>query len=282
MTGATLLLLALTGQARAEAPKAGATSLAGRLLKLHTEDAATYAIYRDTARQQKLALRREPIYRWTNPTRVGGQVGEVFIWTYRGRPEVVASIFSHPTADNQRVLCHELHSLSQAVLVVDRDSPNRWEPQAPGLDLKPIEDAPTPADSPSRRLVQLRALSREFSGRSLSDQNVAWDLRLLPQPLYRYESTDPDVIDGALFALVSSAGTDPEIILAIEARATAEGARWVFGAARFSDMSLWLTHNGREVWNAIRGGENTFNHDAKHRFRFYQDRFMPELGPTAR
>jgi len=278
----TLLLLALAGQARVEAPKAAATPLADRLLKLHAEDAGTYAIYRDTARRQKLTLRREPIYRWTNPTRVGGQVGEVFIWTYQGRPEVVASIFSHPTSDGQRVLCHELHSLSQAVLVVDRDSSNRWEPQAPGLDLKPIEGAPTPADSPGRRLAQLRALSRDFSGRSLSDQNVAWDLRLLPQPLCRYESTDPEVIDGALFALVSSAGTDPEIILAIEARATAEGTRWVFGAARFSDMSLWLTHNGREVWSSIRGGENAFNHDAKHRFRFYQDRFIPELDSAAR
>lgn len=282
MVAPTLLLLALAGQARAEAPKAVATPLADRLLKLHTEDATTYAIYRDSSRRQKLTLRREPIYRWTNPTRVGGQVGEVFIWTYQGRPEVVASIFSHPTSDGQRVLCHELHSLSQAVLVVDRDSPNRWEPQAPGLDLKPIEGAPAPADSPARRLVQLRALSRDFSGRSLSDQNVAWDLRLLPQPLYRYESTDPEVIDGALFALVSSAGTDPEIILAIEARATAEGTRWVFGAGRFSDMSLWLTHNGREVWSSIRGGGNTFNHDAKHRFRFYQDRFIPELEPAAR
>ena len=58
----------------------------------------------------------------------------------------------------------------------------------------------------------------------------AWELRLLPKPLYRYESTDPEVLDGAVFALVSSAGTDPEIILLIEARKTPEGPRWVFGA----------------------------------------------------
>jgi hypothetical protein len=85
------------------------------------------------------------------------------------------------------------------------------------------------------------------------------------------------VIDGAVFALVSSAGTDPEIILLLEARKTAEGPRWVFGAARFSDMSLWLKHKDLEVWSAIRGPENTFTNDAKHRFRFYQDRFIPEI-----
>jgi hypothetical protein len=124
----------------------------------------------------------------------------------------------------------------------------------------------------------LRSLSREFTGRSLSDAGQAWELRLLPQPLYRYESTDPDVLDGALFTLVSSAGTDPEIILLLEARKTPTGPQWVYGAARFSDMNLWLKHKNQEVWSSIRSDENTFYHDAKHRFRFYQDRIIPELG----
>ncbi len=251
-----------------------------RLLALHEGDAATYAIYRDPDRMQKLELRREPIYRWTNPTRVGGQEGDVFLWTYKGRPEAVASIFSHPHHDGkQRVVCHELHSLSEATLVVDRVSANQWKPEAPGVEMKPIDGAPAPASSPAQRLVQIRAMAREFAGRSLSDQGQKWELRLLPRPLYRYESTDPDVIDGAVFALVSSAGTDPEIILVIEARKRADGPRWEFAAARFSDMNLWLTHKGKEVWSSIRGGENTFDHDAKHRFRFYQDRFIPEIVP---
>jgi hypothetical protein len=264
----------------APAPAAGdpAKARGERLLALHTADAAGYVIYRDASRSQKLDLRREPVYRWTNPTRVGGQEGDVFVWTYRGRPEVVASIFSHPHHDGrQRVVCHELHSLSEAVLVVDRDSPNTWVPQAPGVELKPVPGAPEPAPSPQQRLVQIRALGREFSGRSLSDQKVAWELRLLPKPLYRYESTDPDVLDGAVFALVSSAGTDPEIILVIEARKTPSGPRWVFGAARFSDMDLWLRHKDAEVWSSIRGPLNTFNHDERHRFRFYQDRLIPEI-----
>jgi hypothetical protein len=249
-----------------------------RLLELHTADAATFAIYRDAARTQKLALRREPIYRWTNPTRVGGQAGEVFVWTYRGRPDAVGSIFSHPMEGGRRMICHELHSLSTEVLVVDREAAERWVPRAPGVDLKPVEGAPAPARSASQRRAQMHSLAREFAGKSLSDQGVAWALRLLPQPLYRYESTDPDLLDGALFALVSSAGTDPEILFLLEARKGPSGPQWVFGAARFSDMNLWLTHKGREVWSAIRDSENTFYHDAKHRFRFYQDRSIPEIG----
>jgi hypothetical protein len=262
-------------------PPRDAGSRAERLLSLHVADAASYSIYRDPGRTERLELRREPIYRWSNPTRVGGQEGDVFVWTYRGRPEVVASIFSHPHEKTQRCVCHELHSLSEAVLVVDRDSPNRWEPKAPGVELKPVPDSSTPASSVAQRSVQIRAIARDFSGRSLSDQDQAWELRLLPRPLHRYEDIDGKVLDAAIFALVSSAGTDPEIILLIEARKTEEGLRWVYGAARFSDMSLWLRHKDKEVWSAIRGPENTFTNDLGHRFRFYQDRFIPELDAGA-
>jgi hypothetical protein len=274
-----LLLLSSTGQ------QGGENSLADRvakarsrqLLELHTADAARYSIFRDSNRTQKLELKREPVYRWTNPTRSNGQEGDVFVWTYLGRPEVIACIFSHPSSENQRTICHELQSLSLAVLVVDRTAAEQWVPQAPGVDLKPVEGAPEPAGNPALRMAQIRALAREFTGRSLGEQGQAWELRLLPRPLYRYESSDPDVIDGALFALVSSAGTDPELILVLEARKGQSGPQWLFGAARFSDMSLWLNHKSHEVWSAIRSNENTFNHDAKHRYRFLHDRRIPEL-----
>src|SRR5206468_2270608 len=108
--------------------------------------------------------------------------------------------------------------------------------RAPGVELKPVPGSPAPAPTAAQRALQLRAIAREFSGRSLSDQGQAWELRLLPRPLHRYENPEGDLLDGALFALVSTAGTDPEIILVIEARTTAAGPRWFFGAARFSDM----------------------------------------------
>jgi hypothetical protein len=277
LTLSLIASVADAGFARAAAAP-GEPSKGERLLALHTDDAAAFTIYRDAGRKEAVVLRREPIYRWTNPTRVGGQVGDVFIWTHRGRPEVVASIFSHPSEKrDQRVICHELHSLSPAVLVVEHPGPNTWVPQAAGVELAPVDGAPVPAATAAERSVQMRSLARQFGGRALSDRGQNWDLRLLPQPLYRYESSDPAVIDGALFALISSAGTDPEILLLLEARKTEGGAAWVFGAARFSDMNLWLSHKDKVVWSSIRGPENTFNHDAKHRFRFYIDRSIPEL-----
>ena len=38
-----------------------------RLLPICTTDAAEYTIHRDASRREKVELRREPVYVWTNP-----------------------------------------------------------------------------------------------------------------------------------------------------------------------------------------------------------------------
>ena len=74
-------------------------------------------------------------------------------------------------------------------------------------------------------------------------------MRLLAQPIYRYENTKGDLIDGGLFVFVL--GTDPELFLLIEARRPPGGApEWRFGATRMNSINLRLNHRGREIWNA--------------------------------
>ncbi len=271
---ASLLMALALGQSPDPKPEVGRSKT---LLALHEADASQFAIFRDASRTERLSLRREPIYRWTNPTRSGGQEGDVFLWTYKGRPEAVGCIFSHPEEPDRRVICHELHSLSPATLIVDRDSNNRWEPKAAGVTPRPLPDAPAPASTASARLRQMNAIAREFSGSSLDHGGKRWDFRLLPKPLYRYESADPDVLDGAVFAFVTSAGTDPELLLMIEAhKRDGEAPRWEYAAARFSDLDLWLRHKDAEVWSVPPariqdGGEPS------QRYRLYVDRKIPEV-----
>jgi hypothetical protein len=74
-------------------------------------------------------------------------------------------------------------------------------------------------------------------------------MRLLAQPLYRYEDTQGDLIDGGLFVFVL--GTDPEVFLLIEARRSSDGAtEWRFGATRMNNVNLRISHRGREIWSA--------------------------------
>jgi hypothetical protein len=74
-------------------------------------------------------------------------------------------------------------------------------------------------------------------------------LRLLAAPLYRYEETKGELIDGALFAFVEA--TDPEVILLIEARRARDGTlAWQYGLARLNSVKLQAFYQDREVWSA--------------------------------
>jgi hypothetical protein len=247
-----------------------------QLLEIYINEAAGYTIYRDASRKERVELKREPVYVWTNPVRQGGQDGAVFVWTCRGRAEVLGSFFSVVEA-GKRKLYHEFHSLSLSVLDVSRAGSNTWIPEAPGIELTPFTGAPAPASSAPRRLAQMRALTHDFSASTKDHEDRAWELRLLPQPFYRYQSTDPDVLDGASFAFVTSAGTDPEALLLVEARkpAAAGSPVWHYAVARFTDLNLWVRYKGQEVFSAPLIPYNQPQQDPKHRYRVFDDRYIP-------
>jgi hypothetical protein len=280
-TASLILLFAATVQAKDDsASKQAAQRKHERILEIYTSDAAEYTIYRDASRKDVLELRRAPVLVCSNPTRLGGD-GAVFVWTCRGRAEVIGTFFSFPSI-GPRQLYHEFHSLSLSVLDVSRvgTHASAWTPLAPGIELAVFTGAPLPARSAAQRLSQMRALARDFSASTTDRAERHLELRLLPQPLYRYENTDPDVLDGALFAFVTS--TDPEALLVIEARtqAPADGPVWRYAACRLTDLALLVRHNGKEVFNAPLIPYNSPVQDAKQRFRAYHDREIPAVADT--
>jgi hypothetical protein len=191
-----------------------------------------------------LQLEPKPLLQWSNP--VAGSIhGSVFVWTARGRPEAISSIYKWYSPNHHLAL--EFHSLSSQPLTGTRVGRPTWIPARAGVELKPIPGAPEPAAMPAQRLRQLRALAKEFSASETTRTDVTRELRLLTQPIYRYASTDPDLLDGGLFTFVE--GTDPEIILLIEARRGPKGFAWHYGLVRMNSLTLRVSHNGREVWN---------------------------------
>jgi hypothetical protein len=271
-----LLLTVASGQSDA------AQAQRERLMKLHLGDALEYTIYRDASQKEKLEFRKEPVYVWTNPVRTSQQDGVVFIWTSRGRAEAIGTIFSSIGGD-KRGLTHEFHSLSLSTLSVTRRGTHEatWKPKRPGITLAPIEGAPPPARSAAQRLVQMRNLAREFSAATRDVEKRRWELRLLAQPLYRYESTDNDVVDGALFAFVTSAGTDPEVLLVIEARQPKVGGMpvWNRALARFTDLELSVRFKGEEVFEAPMLRGNALQAYPNQEYRIFADRLIPD-GPA--
>lgn len=245
-----------------------------QLQNLHVEEAGRWHMIVGQAREAQLVLK--PIYSWTNPLRSGGQNGGVYIWLDEGRPVVIGSIFSHPEA-GQRVVCHEFHAFTTLPLKPERDNAEqRWEPKA-AVPLVRLEGATKPEGSPARRLIQMRNLGREFTANSIDNEKERWELRLLAQPMYRYDKPKGNVFDGSLFAFVTSAGTDPEVILALEAHHTADGDAWFYRALRFSDSDLRVQHHGKEVWSSIRDDRNQLFFNPDHTYRLLRDKTIPEF-----
>ncbi len=290
----TLALIALTPAlllGQAPGPKgedraaAQAKARRDRLLDLYRGEAAGYVVFEDAARDRKVDLQEAPVYTWTNPIRGGEQDGAVFVWTSRGRAQAIATFFSYPAA-GPRNLNHELHSLATTTLQVSRPGgAHSWSPRAPGIELAPVVDAPKPAATPALRLAQIREIGRSFSATSEDLEGKRWDLRLLPQPLYRSESSDPAVLDGAVLAFVTSAGTDPEVILVIEARKAAApgpapapaGPTWQYAVARFSDLRLKVRRQGSEVFAAEPIPWDAPEQDPRQRYRTFRDREIPPI-----
>ncbi len=233
--------------------------------------AADYQLTSDPDKRS-LVLVDRPTYTWARSGPHGGTYGAVYVWTERGTAQAVACFWRNPGTDGRVSVVHELHSLSPAVLNSTGKDSDSWKPKA-GLKRQRLIDAPQPAASATARLQQMRALSRDFSARSVSVRDERTELRLLPQPLYRYESTNPDIIDGALFAFVCSIGTDPESFLLLEAINTADGPRWHYSLARFSHMNLFVDFKDKEVWQAIRDQDNMLSHNADHTYWVFHQPF---------
>lgn len=278
------MALLCVGQLAATAPVPEAeakSAVQARRIELFKREAADYSFFRDAEHTAELKLRDEPVFLWTNPTRYHGQDGSthgaVFVWTHLGCAEVIGTIFAHPK-EGRLVVSHEFHSLSPVVLEPVRTSgTNRWSPRG-HLPRQVVDGVDVPASSSNARLVQLRSIARRFTAHSVTLRGERWDLRLLPQPAYRYQSENPELIDGAVFIFASSAGTDPEVILLVEAAGTAGEAQWQYAVGRFSDANLHVKYDGEEIWTSIRGGENTHDHNPSHTFRYYQDKVLDALG----
>lgn len=189
------------------------------------------------------AVQAVQVPRWTNDDRdpQGEAIG--VLWTCKGRPIAAASIF--PWTGR---LIHELESLSRETFTCRRDEEIVWHPREAIL-YRPVPGAEPPADSPAARLRQMKGIADRFTVTMLGwkgDDSDREQLRRLAKELYRYQPESPSSIDGAVFAFVK--GTDPEVLLAVEAVTGENGPQWEYAfirqtsggvEARLGDEVLW-------------------------------------------
>ncbi len=251
--------------------------LAKAMLPIYAQEVGTYSIAVESDPTVPLALKKEPIFDWLNPVRQDTQ-GTLFVWLRDGRPAAVACILSYPHDKLPgREVVHELHALDREKLIVTRGEFNQWKPLA-GLERKVLPDAPAPAATAGARLVQMRRLAQEFTGHSIDWDRKRWELRLLPAPLFRYPAAKTGVVDGALFSLMSGGGTDPEVLILLEAREEKGVLRWEYACGRFSDWELSVSRKEKLVYESVHAENNPTNHDPLHLYRAYPEKVFDEAG----
>ena len=256
MTAGLLLCLALAG---AEDDRNAEQAASQERLRFYAAAAAGYKIEvrEATSEFQPLRLVETPILNYTNPQRGHDQHGALFVWTLAGRPLCIGSIWSSVAPNDperRRWIANELHSLAAGPLrsrhdprVGARGPVPQWSTERPGVTWTTLPDEPAPADKPTLRLVQMRRLLEQFSARLMDNPNETdSQLRPLTQPLYRYPPDTRDAADGALFAFVQ--GTDPEVLLLIEAVPSERQPVWRYAVARFTHVTAEVRFKERTVW----------------------------------
>lgn len=185
-------------------------------------------------------LRPSPLYTYDDSVRDWNK-GTTWIFGEKGRPDVALNL-----STNGNVRCIELISFSSQSVAVTTSKAQKWQPSGK-WDPTPIPNAPKPAVTRSTRLIQMRRMARSFAADQTDHLEGTYGLRLLPQPIYRYETESKSSLDGAFFAFVRE--SDLEIILVIDASKNDSGeSQWNFACRTVSLCKQEVRLDENRVW----------------------------------
>jgi hypothetical protein len=199
----------------------------------------------------------ESLYRYREETRHYADA-VVWAWGDGGRPKALLTLacFMTPSSRN---LTYEFDSLATKPLVCTIDGEERWSPRGPGMEMKVLSGAPTPADDKAARERQIDGLLARLKATELYEEDEVADHSPEPKtfdlpwtkPVYRYSDADSGIIDGAIcFACIE---TNPEVVLVLEAqRRKNSPPAWHYGFNRVAYAELHVCFDEKEIWTGPR------------------------------
>lgn len=234
ITFAAAFLLTAAAQDHADKKADSEASLRQRRLELLLSRVDKFTLREAAPDGRALKRGERPILRWSNPVREFVNDGVTFLFLDGKRPQAVVTVWvrSREASLTSGEAWREFASFSAQPLVCQRDGRTLWSPKTGGLVDQPLDDVASPASRPARRLAQMREVARRFHATwyKMGSPN---ELRLLTQPLYRYQDADRGILDGALFAFVE--GNDAEALLLVEATSGRdEQHSWRYSIARMT------------------------------------------------
>jgi len=193
--------------------------------------------------EEPIAPLERPLFKYADSARIIAE-GAIWAWGSPGRPSAMAKCWRN--ANGTQTCAFSLTS-DQRVIAYGPQA-KTWRPEKTQIEPVELVGAPAPDPKDSIRLRQLKEQARRFTAHEFwNPENDRYELRLLPQPVYRYRDEKLKIDDGAIFLLAYD--NNPQIVLLLEIQASVEGkARWQYSLARVSSADLRVSLDGKEVW----------------------------------
>jgi hypothetical protein len=211
-----------------------------------------------TSSGARLGLERlpEPVYRFDDPARQHSD-GTVWLWCRSGRPAALLTLSKDRSPSEGLRWIYELTSMSPGPISATVRGFGTWRPSDAGVLMQKFPKAALPAEDATKRLRQMKELVRQIKAYELYKPDnqpsvERYELRVLPQPVYRYADEGSGSIDGAMFII--SYGLNPELALLVEAlRDGSSVPTWHYGFARIAIADVHVAFENKEIWSH-RGG----------------------------
>ena len=202
----------------------------------------------DADEEQLAELVPNPVFRYSDEERAIPDA-TLWVWTRDGRPVAFQKIEGNNHGGGQAwTICFA--SLSEGLIRVDWPMGRKYAAREPGVTFNPIPRAEAPADNSRARTAQLKALKERFTGRLgvNNDGKGGAETRTMPKPIFEYANPETKLPLGAIFGMTST-GTNPDLLLLIEARRDGDGKwRWEYAHARMTSSSVRVRLDDAEVW----------------------------------
>lgn len=173
----------------------------------------------------------------------------LWVWTHDHRPVAFQKVEGNNHGGGQMwTICFA--SLSEELISVRWPTRRTFTATKPGVTFQQIPMSDAPASNLRGRSVQLKALKERFSARLNVDKEGKHgdETRTMAKPLFEYSDPVSKLPLGAIFGM-SATGTNPDLLLLIEARNDSEGKpRWECAYARMTSNSLRIRLDDAEIW----------------------------------
>ena len=202
-------------------------------------------------RSEPAELVKDPIFRYDDQPRRFLDA-TMWLWTDGGRPiacQKIEAKLHQATGEPQWGYCFT--SLAEGKLAAEWSADRKFSASQAGILFADVPGAKHPAAQSSVRRRQAREIARKFSGRILINPRTASsaEMRLLATPLYEFTVAGSEVLSGAVFGFETN-GTNPDLLVIVEARGEPGGERWQFAPARMTTGGVTLNYAGQKVWEA--------------------------------